>query len=116
MNATAGSEFRRHVSPPREPSTHGVRVSAYLRQLVDAATEAFAFTRNERLVVRHLLYGRSAAVIAGRLGIRETSVHKHMHRIFAVTKTDSRKRLLDLALRLAARRSVVPAPRGLRLV
>ncbi|PRQ09904.1 hypothetical protein ENSA7_03620 [Enhygromyxa salina] len=55
-------------------------------------------------------------MIAARLRIRETSVHKHMHRIFAATQTNSRKRLLDLALRLAARRSASPAPRGLRLV
>ncbi|WP_219907894.1 LuxR C-terminal-related transcriptional regulator, partial [Enhygromyxa salina] len=100
----------------RDPTTHGVRVSAYLRQLVDAATEAFAFTQRERHVLHHVLYGRSTQVIAARLRIRETSVHKHMHRIFAATQTNSRKRLLDLALRLAARRSASPAPRGLRLV
>jgi hypothetical protein len=43
--------------------------------------------------------------IAWRLGIRSTTVHKHMHRIYAKTGARERGELHAIALRLAAQRS-----------
>lgn len=49
----------------------------------------------------HFLFGRSAAVTAQRLGIRESTVEQHLQRIYAATETDSRRGLLHLGLSLA---------------
>ena len=49
----------------------------------------------------HFLFGRSAALTAQRLGIREITVEKHLQRIYAATETDSRRGLLQLGLSLA---------------
>ena len=75
-------------------------------RLVDTLIASFSLTEWERQVLNQALFGRSCPAIAEHLGIRETTVHKHMHRIFAETKTDGRKALYDLGLRLAARRAI----------
>ncbi|PRQ04221.1 Bacterial regulatory protein, luxR family [Enhygromyxa salina] len=74
-------------------------------------TGAYSFTAREQEVLHYVLFGHTPAAIAWRLEIRETTVHKHIHRIFAKTNTDTRKRLLDLALRLTANDAWVSAPR-----
>ncbi|MFO7564947.1 MAG: hypothetical protein R6X02_20045 [Enhygromyxa sp.] len=55
----------------------------------------------DRQILYHFLFGRSAELTARRLEIREATVSKHLHRIHAKTRTDSRKGLLELGLRLA---------------
>lgn len=81
-----------------------------IEQIVDALMAGFAFNEYEEQVVHHMLFGRSCHAIGDRLGIRETTVHKHMHRVFAKTGTQDRRGLYDLALRLAAVRSIAPSP------
>ncbi|HVH97588.1 MAG TPA: helix-turn-helix domain-containing protein [Enhygromyxa sp.] len=79
--------------------------------LFDALVQAHRFSARERSVLQEVLLGRSSAAIARQLGLRETTVHKHLHSIFARTETESRQRLCELALRLAAQRRVVqPRP------
>lgn len=118
MDTTARLNARRFLAPrplaprPLAPKNEdSVRSNELLTRLVETLTRTFAFSPREQQVLDGVLFGHTAAAIAWRLGIRETSVHKHMHRIFAKTKTDSRKRLLDLALRLAANDAFVTAPR-----
>lgn len=84
-----------------------LRTDALIVQLFDALVQTHRFSGRERAVLQQVLLGRSSVVIARRLGLRETTVHKHMHSIFARTSTDGRQRLYDLALRLAAQRSIV---------
>jgi DNA-binding NarL/FixJ family response regulator len=109
MNATA-----RALAPAPRPQPQVdqdeqlLRTNELIVLLFDALVRSHRFSARERAVLRHVLLGRSSAVIAQRLGLRETTVHKHMHSIFARTGTDGRRRLYDLALRLAAQRSLVP--------
>lgn len=86
-----------------------------IEQIVDALMASFAFNEYEEQVVHHMLFGRSCHAIGDRLGIRETTVHKHMHRVFAKTGTQDRRGLYDLGLRLAAVRSIVRNTTPLRL-
>jgi len=104
MNAAAQPRRLRPLpATTDETSTQG---RAMLRELERALARSFQFTRRERLVVRQLLSGESVDHIARRLELRVTSVHKHMHRIFAKTRTEGRQRLLRLAFRLAAHRRI----------
>ncbi|PRP90158.1 Bacterial regulatory protein, luxR family [Enhygromyxa salina] len=84
-----------------------MRTGELIKRLVDSLERAFRLGEYELQVVHHVLFGRSCGAIAWRLGIRETTVHKHLHRLFAKTRCDSRRELYDLALRLAARDEIV---------
>jgi DNA-binding NarL/FixJ family response regulator len=115
MNATAHAARTLPVARPLAPVTtraarrdeteNAVRTCYLTARLVDALIETYTLGEAEQQIVNHLLFGRSSKAIAQRLGIRETTVHKHMHRIFAKTKTDNRRELFDFALRLSAQRS-----------
>lgn len=128
MNATAHAASTLALTRPNAPATrpstpatrrlsrrdeteNAVRTCYLTARLVDALIEAFAFGEYEVQIVNHLLFGRSIRNIATRLGIRETTVHKHMHRIFAKTRTETRRELYDFALRLSAQRSIAKARR-----
>jgi len=60
-------------------------------------------------VLYHFLFGRSAELTGRRLGIREATVDRHLRRIYVETRTDSRRGLLELGLRLAKQHGVTPA-------
>jgi DNA-binding NarL/FixJ family response regulator len=79
-----------------------IMTSELVDRLVDALMAAFALSEWEEQVVHHMLFGRSCHAIGRKLGIRETTVHKHIHRVFGKTHTQDRRGLYDLALRLAA--------------
>ena len=89
--------------PQRNETERCVRQSEVINRLVDALLTGFELSVYEEQVVAHMLAGRSCEAIAWRLGIRSTTVHKHMHRIYAKTGTSERGDLYRLALRLAAR-------------
>lgn len=89
--------------PVGQEDKHTVRTSELISRLVDALVHTFKLSEYEEQVVHHVLFGRSSGAIAWRLGIRETAVHKHMHRILFKTGCDERRDLYDLSLRLAAR-------------
>ena len=80
--------------------------SELIEKLVGALLSSFTLGEWEEQVVHHMLFGRSSHAIAYRLGIRETTVHKHMHRVFAKTSTQDRRGLYELGLRLAAVQSI----------
>jgi DNA-binding CsgD family transcriptional regulator len=110
------------VAPSRRPPAarvdreeQAVRTNELVVLLLDALVRTFRFSDRERAVLGHVLCNRSSLVIARLMGIRETTVHKLMHSIFARTATEDRRRLFDLALRLAAQQCIV-APRRLAVV
>ena len=111
MNTTAPALAPRAVAPrplPRDDRDEQLlRSNELVRLLFDALVCTHRFSTREREVLQQVLLGRNTGVIARRLGLRESTIHKHMHSIFARTKTDGRQRLHDLALRLAAQRSCV---------
>ena len=90
--------------PNHDTSREGLQT---MRELDDALTRSFRFTRPERRILSRLIAGESVEAIARARQIRVTSVHKHMHRIFAKTNTNGRQPLLKLAFRLAARRRIM---------
>lgn len=93
-----------------------LRVSDLLPRLATTLAARVGLSARERAVLEHLLFGRRDDAIATRLGLRVTTVHKHMHRIFAKTKTASRSELFDLALRQTVRAecfTAAPAPRAI---
>lgn len=125
MNAATALRFAAHTAPaaaytptgpsgPSGPSgeeARCVRLSDLLAPLVEALAATFTLSEVEVEIVRLLLANRSCARIALRLGLRETTVHKHLHRICAKTNTNGREQLFDLGLRLSARESVVSSQR-----
>jgi DNA-binding NarL/FixJ family response regulator len=98
--------------PPRDQEEEQVaRTNELITQLVDALVHAFPLSEWEEQVVHHVLFGRNCGAIGWRLGIRETTVHKHMHRLYAKTGCDSRRELYDLALRLTVRDELLASTR-----
>jgi DNA-binding CsgD family transcriptional regulator len=113
MNATVRLDVARTLPTPPLPCTlpqrneteRCARTSEVIDRLGDALLQVFSLTIYEEQVVHHMLFGRSCEAIAWRLGIRSTTVHKHMHRIYAKTGSRDRAELYAIALRLAAQRS-----------
>lgn len=60
----------------------------------------------DQALLYHYLFGRTAEATGQRLGIRETTVHKHLHRIYSKTGTETRRELLELGLRLAKQHQI----------
>lgn len=94
-----------------DEAQHAIRTAQLIHRLVDSLERSFPLDEWEQQVVHHVLFGRSCGAIAWRLGIRETTVHKYMHRLFAKTGCDCRKDIYDLALRLAAREQIFGSTR-----
>lgn len=120
MNATARALSPR-ASLPRPvllpaPDEQVLRTNELVVLLLDALIRTYRFSARERAILGHLLLGRHSQAIARALRLRESTVHKHMHAIFARTKTPDRRRLFDLALRLAAQQTVVAPARRLAVV
>jgi DNA-binding NarL/FixJ family response regulator len=118
MNATARALAPRSLPRPVAPVEQDeqlVRTSELAVLLLDALVRSYRFSARERAILGHMLLGRHAGAIARTLRLRETTVHKHMHAIFARTKTDDRRRLFDLALRLAAQQTIVAPQRQLAI-
>jgi DNA-binding CsgD family transcriptional regulator len=113
MNATVRFDVARTLPTPPLPITlpqrndteRCVRTSEVIDHLVDALLGVLTLTAYEEQVAHHMLFGRSCEAIAWRLGIRGTTVHKHMHRIYAKTGAHDRGELYAIALRLAAQRT-----------
>jgi DNA-binding CsgD family transcriptional regulator len=113
MNATVRLDVARTLPTPPLPCTlpqrneteRCVRSSKVIDRLVDALLGVFTLTAYEEQVAHHMLFGRSCEAIAWRLGVRSTTVHKHMHRIYAKTSARDRGELYAIALRLAAQRT-----------
>ncbi|PRQ05669.1 LuxR C-terminal-related transcriptional regulator [Enhygromyxa salina] len=94
------SQFRPTSSVDRVPSDMAVEL---LTRIIEGLGRAFPLSARERELLRHFLFGHDAAATGERLGIRETSVHKHLHRIYAKSGTNNRRGLLQHGLRLANR-------------
>ena len=96
------SPFARPVSPDakfeREPSDMAKEL---LHRVLGGLGRSMSLSVRDQQVLFHFLYGRSPALVGKQLDIRETTVHKHLHRIYARTGTESRRELLHLGRRLA---------------
>jgi DNA-binding CsgD family transcriptional regulator len=113
MNATARrpySSTSRKPRPEREPSD---MANEMLARVIKGLRTCCPLSDRDQHLLYHYLFGRSAEATGQRLGIRETTVHKHLHRIFTKTHTDNRRELLELGLRLAKQHRI--ADRHLKL-
>jgi DNA-binding CsgD family transcriptional regulator len=107
MNATARRSYSstsRQPRPEREPSD---MANEMLARVIKGLRTCCPLGARDQQVLYHYLFGRSAEATGQRLGIRETTVHKHLHRIFSKTHTDSRRELLELGLQLAKQHRIV---------
>ncbi len=91
----------------REPSDMAVEM---LTRILRALWVRHTLSIREQQVLFHYLYGRSPALTGERLGLRETTVHKHLHRVFARTRTSSRRELIDLGLEIARAQGISGSP------
>jgi DNA-binding CsgD family transcriptional regulator len=106
MNATARrsySAISRQPRPEREPSD---MANEMLARVIKGIARCCPLTARDQHLLFHYLFGRSAEATGQRLGIRETTVHKHLHRIFSKTHTDNRRELLELGLRVAKQHGI----------
>jgi DNA-binding CsgD family transcriptional regulator len=128
MNATARTETARTETarpPVRRPlvgrrsrtqtrpvdGTPSDMANEMLTRIIEGLSRAFPLSPRERELLYHFLFGVSAAVTGERIGIRETSVHKHLHRIYAKSGTETRRGLLEFGLALANQHRIVGTPR-----
>lgn len=88
----------RSPRPEREPSDMATEM---LLRIIHGLSTRCTLSVLDQQILYHFLFGRSAELTGCRLGIREVTVAKHIHRIHAKTKTDSRRALLELGLRTA---------------
>jgi DNA-binding CsgD family transcriptional regulator len=95
-------------SVDREPSD---MANEMLTRIIEGLGRALPLSARERELLYHFLFGHDAAATGSRLGIRDTSVHKHLHRIYAKSGTNSRRGLLEFGLRLADQHGIVGSPR-----
>jgi ATP/maltotriose-dependent transcriptional regulator MalT len=101
MNATARRSYSsnsRQPRPEREPSDMAKEM---LARVIKGLSTCCPLSARDQHVLYHYLFGRSAEATGQRLAIRDTTVHKHLHRIFSKTHTESRRELLELGLQLA---------------
>lgn len=114
MNVTIRRSYssRPFPRPEREPSDMANEMLA--RVLAGLSTVIRLSERDEALLY-HYLFGRTAEDTGHRLGLRETTVHKHLHRIYARTGTQTRRELLELGLSLAKQRGIGGKRVGLAL-
>ena len=113
MNATARRSYSstsRQPRPEREPSD---MANEMLARVIKGLRTRCLLSARDQNVLYHYLFGRSAEATGQRLGIRDTTVHKHLHRIFTKTQTESRRELLELGLQLAKQHRITD--RHLRL-
>lgn len=110
MNATARRILSsrthsrtRSPRPEREPSD---MANEMLLRIICGLSTCCTLSILDQQVLYHFLFGRSAEQTARRLGIREATVAKHLHRIHAKTRTDSRRGLLELGLQLAKQHGI----------
>jgi DNA-binding CsgD family transcriptional regulator len=106
MNAAARRSYTslsRQTRPEREPSD---MANEMLARIIKGLSTCCPLDDRDQQLLCHSLFGRSAEATGQRLGIRETTVHKHLHRIFSKTHTDNRRELLELGLRLAKQHGI----------
>jgi DNA-binding CsgD family transcriptional regulator len=72
-----------------------------LTRILGGLRRVVPLSERERAVLYQVLFGRTAEAAGARLGLRETTVHKHMHRVYARTGTSTRRELLELGLSVA---------------
>jgi DNA-binding CsgD family transcriptional regulator len=89
--------------PEREPSD---MANEMLIRIIRGLSTSCTLSVLEQQILYHFLFGRSAELTGGRLGIREATVARHLHRIHAKTGTESRRDLLHLGLRLAEQHGI----------
>jgi DNA-binding CsgD family transcriptional regulator len=102
----------RKTRPEREVSDMAHEM---LVRIIKGLSGCCSLSVRDQQVLYHFLFGRSPEATGRRLGLRETTVHKHLHRIYARTRTDNRRALLELGHRLAKEQGVpamrwAPAP------
>jgi DNA-binding CsgD family transcriptional regulator len=101
MNAAARRSYSsssRLPRPEREPSD---MANEMLARVIKGLAMSCSLSARDQLLLYHYLFGRTAEATGQRLGVRETTVHKYLHRIYTKTHTDSRRELLELGLRVA---------------
>jgi DNA-binding CsgD family transcriptional regulator len=106
MNATARRSYAstsRQTRPEREPSD---MANEMLARVIKGLATCCTLSARDQHLLYHYLFGRTAEATGQRLAIRDTTVHKHLHRIFTKTRTDSRRDLLELGLRLAKQHGI----------
>ena len=108
LAALAPARMPGRVPPVKHDETERVLTRGTLiPRLADAVLTTVSLGSRERRVLREVLAGRSCEAIARDMGLRTTTIHKHLHRIHAKTGTDSRRALYDFALRQAAYASIM---------
>jgi DNA-binding CsgD family transcriptional regulator len=106
MNATirrSYSSTSRRPRPEREPSD---MANEMLARVIKGLGTCCRLGERDKTLLYHYLFGRTAEATGQRLGLRETTVHKHLHRIYGETRTDTRRELLELGLRLAKQHGI----------
>lgn len=115
MTRRAPSPLRRVSTPARllppidERPVSDMAHEMLLRALA-GLHRALLFGDRDEQVLYHYLFGRSCERIGAGLGLRESTVHRILHRVFARTRTKTRRELLHCGLRLHAERELA-APR-----
>lgn len=79
--------------------------SEQLEHVIAGLRLAVLLCERDEQILRHYLFGRSCAATAAHVGLRETTVHKHLHRLFSRTQTQSRRELLHHGLQLDRQRA-----------
>ena len=102
------SRFQARSSVDRAPSD---MANEMLTRIIEGLRRAIPLSAREQELLYHFLFGHNAAATGERIGIRETSVHKHLHRVYAKTGTNNRRALLEYGLRLANQHGIVGSPR-----
>ena len=111
MTRRAPSSLRRVPAPSRllppidERPVSDMAHEMLLRALAGLHRVMLVGGRDEQ-VLYHYLFGRSCERIGAGLGLRESTVHRILHRVFARTQTTTRRELLGCALRLHAEREL----------
>lgn len=102
--ARRSSRSQARSSVERVPSD---MANEMLTRIIEGLSRALPLSARERELLHHFLFGHSAAATGEKLGIRDTSVHKHLHRLYAKSGTNSRRSLMEYGLRLANRYGIV---------
>lgn len=117
MNAVARTRPRTRTNKFERPVSD--MAHELLVRIIGGLGTTIVLDRRDREVLYHYLFGRNPEQVAAELGLRDTTVHKHLHRVFLRTGVETRRGLLELGRELselnpsASRSARMPRPRAL---
>ena len=86
------------TKPEREPSDMAIEM---LTRILRGLWLRYELSIRDQQILFHYLFGRTPEQTGARLSLRETTVHKHLHRVYAKTNPATRRELIELGLELA---------------